>query len=139
MASRSGLAPHVMAYWLTSAWIARQAASLIAAGAAKSGNPWARLIAPWRRARRVISRITDSVKRPALAETRVIRMRPLYLSKGRLTPAGVLTLRLLQEPGTQISCTRLEHFGVLSRELMSGGAATLAFSKRLTNPIHTLR
>ncbi len=37
-----------------------------------------------------------------------------------------LTLRPLQEPGRRISRTRLEHLGVLSRELMSGGAATRA-------------
>src|SRR5690242_20234956 len=44
------------------------AASLISAGAGKSGKPWERLTAPWRSAKRVISRITDSVKRPALEE-----------------------------------------------------------------------
>src|ERR1700731_324912 len=42
------------------AWIA---ACLRSTGAAKSGKPWARFTAPWRMASRVISRITDSVKR----------------------------------------------------------------------------
>src|ERR1700719_4483516 len=44
-----------------SAAIASAAARLSASGAGKSGKPWARLMASWRMARRVISRITDSV------------------------------------------------------------------------------
>ncbi len=60
--------PHVIGYWLWSSAIARRAASLTSSGAAKSGNPWPRLIAPWSSARRVISRITDSVNEPAFAE-----------------------------------------------------------------------
>src|SRR5437588_2899602 len=66
IAARSSGSPQVMAYWLTSAMIAAQAASLSSCGAAKSGNPWARLMprSPWRRRiSRVISRITDSVNR----------------------------------------------------------------------------
>ena len=49
MASRSGLAPQVTAYWLTSASIAALAASFSSAGAGKSGNPCARLTprSPW--------------------------------------------------------------------------------------------
>ena len=47
-------------------------------------------------------------------------------SRGRLTPSA-LTLRPLQEPCRRISRTRLEHFGVLSREFISGGSATFAF------------
>src|SRR5471032_2018724 len=61
IASRKGLAPHVIAYWFISAAIASAAARLSASGAGKSGKPWARLMAPWLIARRVISRITDSV------------------------------------------------------------------------------
>ena len=61
MASRNGLAPQVIAYWLISASMASAAARLSASGAGKSGYPWARLMASWRSARRVISRITDSV------------------------------------------------------------------------------
>ncbi len=38
-ASRSRLAPHVMAYWFTSSRIAFAAASLRTSGAAKLGNP----------------------------------------------------------------------------------------------------
>src|SRR5271154_4197388 len=48
--------------------IASWAARLISAGAGKSGKPWERFTALWRSARRVISRITDSVKRSALEE-----------------------------------------------------------------------
>src|SRR5579871_796804 len=62
MASRNGLAPQVMAYWLTSSAIACAAAFFNGSGAGKSGKPCARLMAPWLIARRVISRITDSVK-----------------------------------------------------------------------------
>src|SRR5277367_481443 len=58
-----------MAYWLISAEIASCAARLISAGAGKSGNPCERFTAPWRSARRVISRITDSVKRSAFRES----------------------------------------------------------------------
>ena len=61
MASRNPRAPHVMAYWLTSASIASTAARLTSSGAGKSGNPCARLTAPRSIASRVISRITDSV------------------------------------------------------------------------------
>src|SRR5437762_14327834 len=72
MAWRSERAPQVIAYWLTSPSIARRAASFTSAGAAKSGKPWERFTAPCRWARRVISRITDSVKRPALDEARML-------------------------------------------------------------------
>src|SRR5690349_13891110 len=68
MASRSGLAPQVIAYWLMSSEMACRAASLISGGAAKSGKPWERLTALCCRASRVISRITDSVNCSALAE-----------------------------------------------------------------------
>ncbi len=70
MASRNDLAPHVMAYWLMSSRMAWQAASLISAGAAKSGKPCARFTASWRMASRVISRMTDSAKVSALREMR---------------------------------------------------------------------
>src|ERR1035441_2509601 len=65
MASRKGLAPQVMAYWLMSASMASAAALFRTAGAGKSGKPCARLMAPCASARRVISRITDSVN-PAI-------------------------------------------------------------------------
>src|ERR1700732_3354497 len=68
-ASRNGFAPQVMAYWLMSSEMALRAASLISSGAAKSGNPWDRLTAPCFKARRVISRITDSVNCSAFAES----------------------------------------------------------------------
>ena len=68
IASRSGLLPHVMAYWLRSALTASATARLSCGGHAKSGKPWARLTTPCSTASRFISRITDSVKRPALAE-----------------------------------------------------------------------
>ena len=56
------------AYWFTSASMARLAASFIALGAAKSGNPWARLMPPSWAQMRDISRMTDSVKRAAFLE-----------------------------------------------------------------------
>ncbi len=46
MASRSGLEPHVIAYWLMSASTASATARLSSGGQAKSGKPWARLTAP---------------------------------------------------------------------------------------------
>src|SRR5262245_64432970 len=53
--------------------IASTAASLVSAGAGKSGKPWARLTAPAATASRFISRMTDSVNRSAL---------PLILIRG---------------------------------------------------------
>src|SRR6202048_4387859 len=50
--------------------MACRAASLISAGAAKSGKPCDRFTALYCSARRVISRITDSVNCAALAERR---------------------------------------------------------------------
>src|ERR1700722_17088465 len=52
-----------------SAAIASCAARLMSAGAGKSGKPCERFTALWRIASRVISRITDSVKRSALEES----------------------------------------------------------------------
>src|SRR6266851_1809544 len=49
--------------------MALRAASLISSGAAKSGKPCERLTAPCFKARRVISRMTDSVNCPAFAES----------------------------------------------------------------------
>src|SRR5215472_14924768 len=49
--------------------IALRAASLISSGAAKSGKPCERFTAPCFIARRVISRITDSVNCSAFAES----------------------------------------------------------------------
>src|SRR5579864_2448369 len=70
--------PCVIAYWLYSSSIARLAASLITAGAGKSGNPCARLTAPVLSARRVISRITDSVKNLVFVDTSVAMARTVY-------------------------------------------------------------
>src|SRR5262249_44212673 len=61
-------APEVAAYWLTWALIAAHAASLIACGAGKSGNPCERLTPPYNSLSRVISRITDSVNCVAFLE-----------------------------------------------------------------------
>src|SRR5438874_3632106 len=60
-ASRSRLAPQVIAYWFTSSAMAHAAASFKTSGAAKFGNPCARLMAPCSLASRVMPRITDSV------------------------------------------------------------------------------
>src|SRR5580704_9451803 len=49
--------------------MAARAASFTSAGAGKSGKPCAKLTAPCCRARRVISRITDSVKYSAFSES----------------------------------------------------------------------
>ncbi len=46
MASRSGFAPQVIAYWLMSACDGRGSRLLELGGQAKSGKPWARLTAP---------------------------------------------------------------------------------------------
>ena len=46
MASRNRFAPQVIAYWLTSALMASQAARLMSSGAGKSGKPCERLTAP---------------------------------------------------------------------------------------------
>src|SRR5215467_11594618 len=67
MALRNDFAPQVIAYWLMSRAMASCAADLISAGAGKSGNPCARLTALCAMASRVISRITDSVKRDAFS------------------------------------------------------------------------
>ena len=48
--------------------MASAAASLSSGGHAKSGNPWARLTAPWAAASRLMSRITDSVNDAAFRE-----------------------------------------------------------------------
>src|ERR1700732_2766827 len=49
--------------------MAARAASLTSGGAGKSGNPCARLTASYCNAKRVISRITDSVKYSAFSES----------------------------------------------------------------------
>src|SRR4051794_41824689 len=58
MASRSGFAPNVIAYWLWSAATASATAAFSSGGAGECGNPWARLTAPAATARRFISPIT---------------------------------------------------------------------------------
>ena len=58
--------------------IAAQAASLRRSCAGKSGNPWARLMAPCSLATRVISRITDSVNCAALWEMGLLNISMLW-------------------------------------------------------------
>src|SRR5277367_89684 len=89
MASRSGFAPQVMAYWLMSSAMACRAASLISAGAAKSGKPCDRLTALCFCASRVISRMTDSVNCSALAES----MRVLEDRAARVTEVSVIAIQ----------------------------------------------
>ena len=60
-----------------------------AAGQAKSGNPWARLIASCRMASRVISRITDSVNERAFCEVRARSMAAHDTGCGRHAAAPV--------------------------------------------------
>src|SRR5437899_2998188 len=91
MAWRRFRAPQVIAYWLTSASMARRAASFTSRGAGKSGNPCERFTAPCSWASRVISRMTDSVKRAALSDARTLtsagprerRARPLERARRR--------------------------------------------------------
>src|SRR5579863_3068117 len=68
-ALRRDFAPQVMAYWLMSAAMASCAARLISAGAGKSGKPCERFTALCCNARRVISRMTDSVNCAAFQES----------------------------------------------------------------------
>ena len=77
----------MIGYWLWSSAIARRAASFTSGGAGKSGNPWLRLIAPWRSERRVISQITDSVNEDDLIDARsFMAAQPTPNAKGG--PAG---------------------------------------------------
>src|SRR4051812_41229712 len=82
MARRKSGAPHVIAYWLTSASIAALAASFSSVGHGKSGKPCARFTAPRSRASRVISRMTDSVKVSALALIRTMGSRGAWCGDG---------------------------------------------------------
>ena len=86
MASRSGLAPQVTAYWLMSPRIAWHAASLIACGAGKSGKPCDRLTALCFCASRVISRITLSENDEAFCEILVWVMATRALSRIAVPP-----------------------------------------------------
>src|SRR6476646_3656717 len=69
--------------------MASAAAFLRISGAAKSGYPWERLIALCSMARRVISRITDSVKSAALEEIGFLNILIIYgLDLGKPHPDG---------------------------------------------------
>src|ERR1700724_2622317 len=72
--------------------MAWRAASLISSGAAKSGKPWERLTALCLRARRVISRMTDSVNCSALAE---IMRRAIWV----MLVSGVDMRKIVDEAG----------------------------------------
>src|SRR5580765_8296565 len=80
--------------------MAWRAASLISAGAAKSGKPWERLTALCFIARRVISRITDSVNCSALAEI-IRREIPVIFDSGVL-----MLLRLYRLTDRQIDISQ---------------------------------
>src|SRR5687767_11307445 len=77
-----------------SAAMAARAASFISLGAAKSGKPCARFTALNRIASRVISRITDSVNKPARSDsgfrTPCDRSAALGLVEGVLLETGVV-------------------------------------------------
>src|SRR5712692_3626683 len=93
--------PCVIAYWLYSSSIARLAASLIAAGAGNSGNPYARLTAPVLSARRVISRMTDSVKNLVFVDTSADMARTVYA--GKRTPANCTRMAgILEKNGRRV-------------------------------------
>src|SRR5262245_50520041 len=108
IASRSGFAPHVMAYWLTSAKTASAAARLISSGAGKSGKPWARLTAPAATARRFISRITDSVNDSAFALIRPMAesVRAAWSPSAATTPDGLVVLRPAGSPPVPVRVGR---------------------------------
>src|SRR6185437_15447655 len=65
-----------MEYWFISSAMASRAAILTSAGAAKSGKPWARFTALCSKARRVISRMTDSLN----SDMRVLAKRRAVLA-----------------------------------------------------------
>src|SRR5205807_4030313 len=71
--------------------MAARAASLTSAGAGKSGNPCARLTASYCRAKRVISRMTDSVKYSAFSES-INRAVLAILSAVGLASAGLVII-----------------------------------------------
>src|SRR4051812_21944718 len=115
MAWRSSAAPQVMAYWLTSPSMARQAAALTSIGAGKSGIPWARLTAPCLAASIDIPRITLSVNRDDFSESRgtSIRSGPrkaggeeegigLFQAARRPNYSRRLTFAVATVPGRQI-------------------------------------
>src|SRR5688572_8997775 len=81
---RSGVAPQVTAYWWLLPSISALAASRIARGGLKSGNPCDRLIAPCCCATRVISRMSDSVN---VAVRRDVRGMERQNMGGDLAPA----------------------------------------------------
>src|SRR6186997_2862344 len=114
MASRNAGTPHVTGYWLWSSAIARAAASFTSCGAGKSGNPWPKLIAPWRFASLVISRITDSVNEEAFADARRFDMRRMI--------AASLLQRAAERPE-------------LGEEPLVEGAAEVADAARATGAV----
>src|ERR1700693_4428776 len=67
--------------------MALRAASLISSGAAKSGKPCDKLTAPCFKARRVISRITDSVNCSAFAESMRREIRAIERSGAVIAPS----------------------------------------------------
>src|SRR5215831_12383619 len=69
--------------------IAAAAAALMSGGAGKSGNPCARLTALCRRARRVISRMTDSANCAAFSDGVTLDMRLSKCSLAAVQPAVV--------------------------------------------------
>src|SRR5256714_500464 len=105
IASRKSFAPQVIAYWFASSAIACIATRLISSGAAKSGKPCERLTAPCLMASRVISRMTDSVKRLALCETwrcfvgTVDVMRDGSLDRCKMKNVGKRAMMLSQRAG----------------------------------------
>src|ERR1700747_786025 len=71
--------------------MAARAASLTSGGAGKSGNPCARLTASYCNARRVISRMTDSVKYSAFSESMNLAVLAILSGVGRVS-AGLVML-----------------------------------------------
>src|SRR5437660_1626511 len=139
IASRITFAPQVVAYWLKSWRIASTAASLSSAGAAKSGNPWARLIqsVPCSAIHsRVISLITDSVKVFDFRETvaRDIFHRMPEVSRHPDQVDGVTAFRkqfpIFDEKVYLSSCSQ----GALARPVEAGVQEFLESWHRYGNP-----
>src|SRR5579862_6932059 len=88
--------------------MAARAASLTSTGAGKSGKPCARLTALWCMARRVISRMTDSVNWPAFIESDLRAACAIVAADGLASRGGVI--------GTVYRCLLCRGLYVLYRE-----------------------
>src|SRR4029079_8931888 len=128
-----------MAYWLMSAFMASMAARFRISGAGKSGNPWDRLTALCIIARRVISRITDSVNCVAFCEIGLLNIitpsNPhrwtRRLGHGGF-PQGTSQLHSEQQNRAFHGAgEEIEYLGVIRPESADGGDRLVAHDDRL--------